>query len=258
MNLKTLAVSAIFSPFLVACGGGGSSAPVAVTGPTSTTPATATPTPTPTTSGASLGPAIYVDAAFSALYTTKHFYERTQQDPSTGITYYGVADLQPGPDATIEGTAVKSTSIKRVLRQDGPNGPILSQSSETQYFQTGPYKLIAIQFFATDGSGSPNGYRVASEQQTLPTVGYAGQSALFYNAVDYGSTFKQLALAKSTNQWEITADTQKELSFCVNSVTVITFLPGTTSRADCYKISTVSDATPSSSVTAVGFVVPKK
>lgn len=263
MNVKILVVSALCSPFLVACGGGGgggTSTPAPSSGTTPSTEAFPTPLPTvgvtpPSSAGGSLGPAIAIDAAFSALYTTKHFYERTQQDPATGITYYGVADYRPGPDTTIEGGPVKSTSVFRTLRQDGPNGPIVSQSAETQYFQTGPYKLIAIQSFANDGS--PSGYRVASEQQNLPTIGYAGQSALFYNAVDYGSAFKQLPLAKSTNQWEITADTQDTLSFCVNSVTVIAFLPGTNSKADCYKVSTVTDTRPSA-VTAVGFVVPKK
>ena len=161
MNIKVLVVSALCSPFLVACGGGGGGssgsgtstpAPVSVTTPPSADFATPLPTVSttpPSSPGGSLGPPIAIDAAFSALYTMPHLYKRTQQDPSTGITYYGVADYRPGAATTVEGVPVQSTAVDRVLRRDGPDGPVVSQSSEIQYFQTGPYKLIAIQSFAS-------------------------------------------------------------------------------------------------------------
>ena len=257
MNFKTLVVSAICSQFLVACGGGGgggSSAPVSgsgtpavVGGPTST-PDT---TPTPSTPGTSLGPAISVDAAFSDLYVTPRVFKRTEQDPQTGITYYAVADFQPGPDTTIEGVRVKATSIYRTLRLNGPDGAIVDRSAETRYFQTAPYKLIAVQ------SLDSTFYRVASAQRDLPALGYAGQSAAFYNAKDYDSNAKQKEVASSTNQWEITADSQVQLSFCINSSATSPVSPGTISTKDCYKISTVMDGQPSV-VKAVGFVIPRR
>ena len=257
MNVKILLLSALCSQLLVACGGGGGGststtpASVAIT-PTATVPVTTAPTsPAPAPSGSSLGPGITIDAAFSDLYTSPHYYETTEKDPSTGISYNAVADFRVGPDTTIEGVRAKSASVYRTLRQDGPNGPIVGQSSEIRYFTTAPYKLIAVQ--SLDSSL----YRVASAQRDLPALGYAGQSAPFYSATDYDSADKRQVLFTSTNQWEISADTQTTLTFCVNSTTISPLAPGTLFKSDCYKVLATVDGKPSV-VVGVGFVVPKK
>ena len=243
MNVKILLLSALCSQLLVACGGGGGS----------TSPAPAPPPPAPTDSTASLGPGITIDAAFSNLYEFPHLYKTIEKDPTTNISYSAVAEFRPGLDATIEGVRAKSASVQRTLRQDSETGPIVRQTSEIQYFLTNPYKLIAVQ--SLDSSL----YRVATEQQNLPALAYAGQSALFYNATDYFSASNRQVAYTSKNQWAITADPQTtaNLTFCVNSTTMSPLVTGTATASDCYKVQATVNGTPSV-VVGVGFVVPKK
>ena len=242
MNVKILLLSALCSQLLVACGGGGGS----------TSPAPAPPPPAPTDPTASLGPGITIDAAFSNLFTVAHFYQTTEKDPATNISYNAVADFRPGPDTMIEGVLAKSASVQRTLRQDSATGPIVRQTSEIQYFLTEPYKLIAVQSL-----DNPRLYRVASVQKNLPALAYAGEKAAFYNATDWDSAQKNQIVFTSTNQWAITADSQTTLTFCINSTTMSPLIPGTALASDCYKVQATVNGTPSV-VVGVGFVVPKK
>lgn len=236
MNLRLLAISAICSPLLGACGGGGGGS-----APASNPPVLQGP---PVVAGPAVA-TVAIDAAISDLYTSPHHFDRSETDPSTGNVYNVVADFAVGPDAVVEGVSTKSATVKRVVTK---NGAPFQASSETRYFQVAPYRLIAVQSL-----DSPL-YLLASAQKALPTTAQAGQSDAFYNANVYESAQKQTVLSMSTYKWEVTpdpADISASLTFCINSVTTIPGVPGSSANAECYKVKQPG------TVSGVGFTVPR-
>ncbi len=238
MNFKFLAVSVLCSQVLAACGGGGSSTNA---GASAAAPMAVAAVSDPST------PTIAVDATITDLYAAPHNFDRTETDPGTGNVYIALADFSVGPDTTIEGTGVKSASVRRALIK---NGVVIQGSSEISYFQTAPYKLIA-----TQSLDSPL-YQVVSGQSTLPTEGRAGQSGPFYNATFYDSPAKKTVVSTSTYTWQILADTATTLTFCINSTTTFPNVPGTFTNADCYKVNAPDGVNPTV-VTGVRFIAPK-
>ena len=236
MNLRLLAISAICSPLLSACGGGGGgSAPGTnlhvVQGP-------------PLVAGPVVA-TVAIDSEISDLYTSPHHFDRSETDPATGNVYNVVADFAVGQDAVIEGVNTKSATVRRVVTK---NGAPFQASSETRYFQVAPYKLIAVQSLDTPL------YLLASAQKALPATAQAGQSDAFYNANVYESAQKQTVLSMSTYKWEVTpdpADVAASLTFCINSVTTIPGVSGSSSNSECYKVKQPGI------VTGVGFTLPR-
>lgn len=236
MNFRLLAISAICSPLLSACGGGGGGSAPASNPPVQQAP--------PVAAGP-VGATVAIDAAISDLYTSPHHFDRTDTDPATGSAYNVVADFAVGPDAVVEGVNVKSATVRRVVTK---NGAPFQMSSETRYFQVAPYRLISVQSLDTPL------YLLASAQKALPATVQAGQSDAFYNANVYESAQKKTVLSTSTYKWEVTpdpADISGSLTFCINSITTIPGVPGSSANAECYKVKQPGI------VSGVGFTVPR-
>lgn len=217
--------------FLAGCGGGGLSADSA------TSPAA--PVATPPTS---VGPTVALDAAISALYSTNQTYSRVETDPRTGSIYTVTGVFSDVSDTTIENIAVKSVDITRTILKDGT---LYRSSSETSYFLTSPYRLIASRF-----NGSTT-YIVASNQMALPTTARPGDAGKFYDLKVYDSPAKGNLLTNISQSWTVAADSATTVSFCVNSLVAVPQSPGITGVPVCVKIDT------SGKVAMLGFNIPQ-
>ena len=234
MKTMILTLATVATALLGGCGGGGGGG-----GPTSTVPVSvAAP---PVANPGPTGPTVLVEAAISSLYAQTHAYDRTETDPRNGNIYNVKATFTVGADSAIEGQAAKTSTITRNLTK---NGVAFTSSAQTDYFQLAPYRLL--------GSRSPDSslYLVASSQFPLPATGKPGDTGKFYTATVYDSVNKNVVLSTSVVSWAIGADTDASVTFCINGVTTVNQIAGTTSTSDCYKLNTTGN------VIGIGFTVP--
>lgn len=259
MSKNPLWLLATASILVAGCGGGGGggsdtpasvtpppvtappvTTPPVTTPPVTTPPVTTPPVTTPPVSG-DTGPTVPLEAAISSLYSTTRTFSRTETDPRNGDIYDVKADYVVGANTTFENVAVKTVNITRNIKK---NGVQFSSSSQNDFFQASPYRLIGTTF-----PSSPV-YVVASSQVALPVTAKPGDSGKFYDTLTYDSANKNLVLAGSSLSWAVTADTATTVTFCVNSINVVAQVPGATTRSDCYKIDTTG------TVQSIGFSIP--
>jgi hypothetical protein len=215
---------------LTACGGGGGS------GGSGSVPVVPTPGGLP---GA--GPTVPLDSALGALYESIHNFDRTETDPVSRDVFAVRATFVPGPDFFFEGIPVKTADVTRNLSRNNVPYPTLAERS---YFQLNPYKLIGTTF---PGSSL---YVVASNQLALPGSGKAGDSGRFYDTTTYDSSSKTVVLARSSQTWQINADTATTVNLCINSTTTVTNVPGTKVKFECYKVDS------SGNIVSLAFSIP--
>ncbi|GAC1421864.1 MAG: hypothetical protein NVSMB6_23460 [Burkholderiaceae bacterium] len=234
--MKTTAVTLtlVGAALLGGCGGGGSSSPAgpaaaasAATGTSaSTTVAPATSPPVGSTNPAA-GPVIQLDAAITELYNINQHFGNDATDPNGAPVKLG-RDYVVGKPGISEGLAVKTIGITNTVTNS--SGVVTRTFGQTDYFQDAPYKLISRTF-----TTSPL-YEVATNQQPLPATAKAGDSGKFYDSIIYSSVSKSAVVANAVQTWQVTPDTDKSLSFCINSSTQTVGVPGVTTKSDCYKI----------------------
>lgn len=227
------------SILVAGCGGGrGSETPVSVATPAPVVPTTPVPTP-PVPPVA--GPTVPLEAAVSALYSTTRTFSRTEQDPRNGDLYEVKADYVVGSNTTFESNAAKTVSVTRNIKK---NGAQFSSSVQNDFLQSSPYRLL--------GTTLPGNsvYVVAVAQVALPATAKPGDSGKFYDTVTYDSVSKNVVLATTSLSWAVTADTATTVTFCVNSVNVVSQVTGATTKSDCYKVETTG------TVLSIGFTIP--
>lgn len=191
----------------------------------------------------SSGPTVPIEPAISSLYSTPHHFDKPNNiDPRNGDNYSVVADYTPGADTVFEGVAVKTVAITRDVTKTGTPLP---RSSQTDFFQISPYKLIGTTF-----PGQNNFYVVASAQIALPPTGKPGDTGNFYNSTTYDSAAKNFVVATSTQTWKVSADTDTSVIFCIDSVVTTVGVAGTKTKSDCYRIDT------NGTIPSIFFTVP--
>ena len=229
MSIKHLWFLAAVSILVSGCGGGGSGeTPGSVATPTSVVPTVA-------------GPTVPLEAAISALFSTTRTYTRTETGLNNGDVYDFEASYVMGAPTSFEGTQVRTVSVTHSIKK---NGAQFSTSSQNDYFLASPYRLIGTTL------QNSSVYVVASGQIPLPATAKPGDSGKFYDTITYDSASKKTVLATSSLSWAVTADTATTVTFCVNSVNVVSQIPGSTNRSDCYKVDTAG------TVPMVGFTLP--
>jgi hypothetical protein len=149
-------------------------------------------------------------------------------------TYVVMATYVNMGGTTFEGAPVTGESIKRNVTKNG--APFFS-SDQTDYYRTSPS-------FRIDGRSIPGAaasYFVSSptDYTKLPVTGKPGDSGPFYNATIYDSAAKTVTVGTSAQTWNITADSDTTVRFCIH--TVITIGNSATSQDDCYKIDTAGE-----------------
>ena len=255
MNTKRIAISAAVLMLLAGCGGGGggSTAPAAVVQPSAgltgsvdssitnglvgaggsgTVSASGATSSSSAASCVATTTSVPIDSAISNLYVTGTAFAR-QDNTVNGAKYGFTATYSHGNDGTFEGINYKTAVITREVTKDGV---LISSTSQTDYFKTGPFGIAGRIYSPSSGLAANYYVTDLASQKPLPDFGTPCQTGTFYNATIYTNSSKTIPVGTAVQTWDIRVDTDTSNLFCITSTTTLTTAGSTSKQQECYRI----------------------
>ncbi len=154
---------------------------------------------------------------------TSYAYSVTGTSSSGTRTTLGLANV-PGPTATYQGLSVQ-TSIQTLSMQSGSSSP--STSVYTDYYSTGPYRMLA-------SVGTSGAQYVSTSFPSWPSSAVVGFSMTGPSQIHYASDGTVHSRISTTI--DLRADTESTAWMCVTYASVRETTKLTSTSANCFRI----------------------